>query len=138
MAEILKVAIADDEPEVRQYFTQAVERMGHEVPIVVGNGRELLERCRQDRPDLIITDIRMDELDGIAAISELAREGPIPSIVISAHYIPEQIEPAIQPFVVAFLTKPVKLADLNAVVAEAVVRLASQVDPTKNQTSSPP
>jgi response regulator NasT len=122
MSTPLRIAIADDEADVRNYFVKALRRGGHEVVVEAADGRELVERCRVERPDLLITDIRMDHMTGIEAMYELARDGPIPTILISAHYRPEDVD-GLNEGVIAFLSKPVKLAELMATVNEAAHKL---------------
>jgi two-component system, response regulator PdtaR len=69
MSQALRIAIADDEPDMRDYFQQVLPRLGHTVVAVAQNGRELVELCRTKNPDLVITDIKMPEMDGIDAAS---------------------------------------------------------------------
>ena len=66
-ATTLRIAVADDEPDVRDYFRVMLPRLGHTVVAVATNGREFVEFCKQHNPDLIIADVRMPELDGDAA-----------------------------------------------------------------------
>src|SRR5207244_6800571 len=80
----LRIAVADDEPDMRDYFKKSLPRLGHQVVAVAQTGRELVELCRATTPDLVITDIRMPELDGIDAAAQLYRERPIPVILVSA------------------------------------------------------
>ena len=124
MSRPLKIAIADDEPEVLQYFAQLLTSCGHNVVVTAANGRELVQQCRDKHPDLLITDIRMDELSGIDAMKELARDAPLPTILISAHYEEEELRGELDGQVVAFLPKPVKMEKLKAAVDQAADRIA--------------
>jgi YesN/AraC family two-component response regulator len=54
--------------------------LGHRVVVAARDGREMVELCRNSRPDLIITDITMPEMDGIDAVHEISRGEPIPII----------------------------------------------------------
>jgi len=119
MAKVFKIAIADDERTVREYFTAVLRKLGYDVILVAANGRELLEGCRLNRPDLLVTDIRMDELTGVEVMQELGKMGRMPTILISAHYRLEDLDVDLNGHVVAFLSKPVKLASLEAAVARA-------------------
>jgi response regulator NasT len=85
-------------------------------------GRELVQHCQEDRPDLIITDIRMPDMDGIDAVSALGREEPIPAILVSAYHDAELYERARGGQVLAYLVKPIKQADLEAAIAIAMQR----------------
>jgi DNA-binding NtrC family response regulator len=124
MTKSLRIAIADDDPEIRQYFAMALERLGHKIVVTAANGRELVAGCRRERPELLVTDIRMDELSGIEAMQELAKEGPMPTILISAHYCPEDLDDEVADQVLGLLTKPIKLASLTAAVAKAAEKIS--------------
>ncbi len=78
MSRALRIAVADDEPDVRDDFRWALPRLDHQVVAVAQTGRELVERCRATRPDLVITDIKMPDLDGIEAAVAIGRDEPVP------------------------------------------------------------
>jgi response regulator NasT len=117
----LRIAVADDEPDVRQFFREVISRLGHQVA-VAATGKELVEHCHAKRPDLVITDIRMPDLDGIAAAQEINRDGPIPVILVTAHHEAETLARAGADYIMAYLTKPVKPVDLQAAINLAMLR----------------
>ena len=123
MSNSIRIAIADDESDVRHYFARALSNRGYQVVVTASNGDELVDRCQVDRPDLLITDIRMDGLSGIEAMQELAKDGPMPTILISAHYRVEDFEDDLDGQLVAFLPKPVKLDELLLAVSRAADQL---------------
>jgi two-component system, response regulator PdtaR len=118
----LRIAVADDEPDMREYFRTILPGLGHEVVAVAGNGRELVEACRNHRPDLVITDIKMPDMDGIEAATRIYRDGPIPVILVSAYHDAEFIRRAEADHILAYLVKPIKQADLEPAIALAVRR----------------
>jgi response regulator NasT len=118
----LHIAVADDEPDMRDYFATILPHMGHEVVAVARNGRELVELCRASRPDLLIVDVRMPVMDGIDAAAEICREEPLPVILVSAYHDPETIERAGADHILAYLVKPIKQADLEPAIAIAMRR----------------
>lgn len=118
----LRVAVADDEPDMRDYFAKILPRLGHEVVAIARNGRELVECCRVQRPDLLIVDIKMPEMDGIDAAAEICREEPLPVILVSAYHDPELVERAGADHILAYLVKPIKQADLEPAIAIAMRR----------------
>ncbi len=122
MMQGLKIAVADDERDVRDYYQRVLPRLGHQVVAVASTGAELLELCRADRPDLIITDIKMPDMDGIEAVDALSRESPIPVILVSAYHRPPLFERAGGEHILAYLVKPTKQADLEAAIAIATRR----------------
>jgi response regulator NasT len=122
MTRSLKIAVADDEADMRDYFARILPRLGHEVVVAARNGRELVERCYGAQPDLLIVDIAMPELDGIAAAAEICRSGPLPVILVSGRHDAETLERAADPHIMAYLVKPIKQADLEPAIALAVRR----------------
>ena len=54
MSPSLGIAVADDERRMRDYYQETLTHLGHRVTCAVRTGRELVERCREARPDLII------------------------------------------------------------------------------------
>jgi response regulator NasT len=122
MTKPLKVAVADDERDMRDYFQAILPSMGHEVVAVAATGRELLEACRTHKPDLVITDIKMPDMDGIDAASQIARERPLPVILVSAFHDADIIRRAEADHVLAYLVKPIKQADLEPAIALALRR----------------
>jgi response regulator NasT len=124
MNQSLRIAVADDEPDMRDYFERMLPRMGHEVVSVAENGRQLVEHCVALRPDLVITDINMPELDGIAAAEAIFKQCPTPVILVSGYHDRELIERAEADHIQAYLVKPIKKADLEPAIALAVARFA--------------
>jgi two-component system, response regulator PdtaR len=118
----LSIVIADDEPRMREFFRKALERLGHRVVAEAGTGKELIELCRNLRPELVITDIQMPDMDGIEAASEIAREQAIPVILVSAFHDDEYIERARQNHILAYLIKPITDTDLQPAIAIAMDR----------------
>ncbi len=122
MTERLQIAVADDEPEMRDYLQETLGVLGHQVVSIAETGKELVQQCQTSPPDLVITDIKMPDMDGIAAATEVCRERPIPVILVSAYHDPELIERAQTGHVLAYLIKPIKQADLETAIALAMRR----------------
>lgn len=118
----LRIAVADDEPDMQEYFKKILPRLGHQVVSVAATGRELVDQCLALRPDLVITDIKMPEMDGIEAAEELYRKLAIPIVLVSAYHDAELIARAEADHVMAYLVKPIKQADLEPAVALAMRR----------------
>ena len=83
----IRVLVVDDHPVVRQGLVAMLE----EVPDIlvvgqVGNGREAIAVCRQQQPDVTLMDLRMPELDGVAAITAICAEFPAARIIVLTTY----------------------------------------------------
>lgn len=122
MSKRLRIAVADDEPDMRDFFERMLPLCGHEVVSLAETGRELVDHCRKLKPDLVITDIKMPDMDGIEASSLIAEDLPIPFIVVSAYHDAELVERAAADHVVAYLVKPIGQADLEPAIAVVMRR----------------
>jgi len=134
MTRSLKIAVADDELDMRDYFQQILPLLGHQVVGVAKDGRELVELCAATRPDLVITDIKMPDMDGIDAATLIYRNAAIPVILVSAYHDPEFIRRAEADHIMAYLVKPIKQADLEPVVSIAMRRF-EQFQALRKETS---
>jgi len=117
----LRIAVADDEPDVRDFFRAVLPTLGHEVVCAAEDGRRLVEQCRAAHPDLIIADVRMPGLDGVAAVEQICAETPVPVVLVTAHADPDAVERAAGHALV-YLIKPIKLQDVGPAVTLAVRR----------------
>src|SRR5262249_54265434 len=116
MTRSLKIAVADDELDMRDFLQQILPMLGHEVVAVARDGKELIELCAATRPALVITDIKMPDMDGIDAASQIYRHAPVPIILVSAYHDPEFIRRAEADHVLAYLIKPIKQSDLEPAI----------------------
>lgn len=109
------ILVIDDEPVLRLTIKHFLEQEGHRV-WVAENGREGLELFRKFRPDVVVTDMVMPELDGVATIDLLRKEAPgLPIIAMSALVDLENIQVPLEDGAFCSVTKPVDqqmLADL--------------------------
>jgi response regulator NasT len=124
MTTALRIAVADDELDMRDYFQHILPVLGHQVVSVAKNGRELVALCRRNAPDLVITDIKMPDMDGIDAAAEIYKHAALPVILVSAHHDVDTIKRAETDYVMAYLVKPIKQADLEPAIAIALHRFA--------------
>ena len=107
----LRVALADDEPDVRDYLKEMLPRLGHQVVGVATTGRQLSDLVRSTAPDLVITDIKMPDMDGIESSMEVNRNKQIPVILISAHHDAETLARAGADHIMGYLIKPISEPD---------------------------
>ncbi len=131
----LRIAVADDEPEIRQFFQELLPRLGYEVVVMADNGRQLVEQCRAVHPDLVITDIKMPDMDGLRAAEEINHDTPVPVILVTGHHDEDLLAQSINGHVMAYLSKPAKPVDLQAAINLAMLRFA-QFDALRNEALS--
>jgi response regulator NasT len=124
MTQSLRIAIADDEVDMREYLQKFLPVLGHSVVSAAKTGKELVAHCNQHHPDLVITDIKMPEMDGIDAAVVIYRQNAIPVILVSAHHDAKLIERAESDHILAYLVKPIKQADLEPAIGLAMRRFA--------------
>jgi response regulator NasT len=122
MMRSLRVAIADDEPDMRDFLEKCLPRLGHQVIAVAENGRQLLEQCAYARPDLVVSDVRMPDLDGVAAAEALAGHGPIPVVLVTGYRTPDADRWAQIGHVFAYLVKPITEEQLGPALQLAIRR----------------
>lgn len=122
MTDALRIAVADDEADMRDWFERILPTLGHQVVSVAETGRELVEHCRTLKPDLVITDIKMPDMDGIEAATAICRERALPIILISAYHGRELIERAEADHILAYLVKPIGKAALSPAIGLAMRR----------------
>ena len=120
--ENLRVAIADDDAEVRRTIAAILGALGHQVVFAGATGRELLNHCLAQAPDLVMTDIDMPDMDGLDAAMAIYERSPAPVILLTAYCTSELIERAEHNHVLGYLVKPATQAQIEATIAVAVRR----------------
>lgn len=117
-----KVLIVDDSAEIRLLCSLSLEAHGLAV-LEAADGRLGLERARAERPDLVLTDVKMPGLDGFelaAALHEDRRTQGIPVIFLSGETLPANERRAKELGALAYLTKPFDPVALATVVGSAL------------------
>src|SRR5829696_9775223 len=117
MKRSLRIVVADDEREMREYLREILTLLGHEVVGAASEGRELVSLCEAHKPELVISDVRMPDMDGIEAATRLASLTPVPIILISAFHDEETIGRAEADHILAYLVKPIKANNLEPAIA---------------------
>jgi two-component system response regulator AtoC len=114
------ILVVDDEPHMRRVLEIMLRDGGHAV-LAAGNGREALTLMGAHPVDLVITDLRMPEMDGIALLSSLREQGSeVPVIVITAHGTVESAVAAMRIGACDYLLRPFDIDALELAVARAL------------------
>jgi response regulator NasT len=119
-----RVLIAEDEALIRLDLSEMLAEAGYEVVAQASNGEEALQRAREHRPDLVIMDVKMPRLDGIAAASQIAAERIAPVVMLTAFSQRELVERARDAGAMAYLVKPFTITDLVPAIEMATSRFA--------------
>jgi two-component system response regulator GlrR len=124
--ENLKVLLVDDDKDLRQLIAMRLSAAGYAVT-AVESGEAALAALSVSRPQVVVTDLRMQGMDGMALFDAIHRDSPsLPVVILTAHgTIPEAVA-ATRRGVFSFLTKPFEPKVLLDTVAEAT-RLSSPV-----------
>jgi YesN/AraC family two-component response regulator len=112
----LRVVVADDEIDIREYLEVVLLRLGHKVVGLAENGHQLIALCQRERPDLIITDVTMPKMSGLEAAKIIAQTLTVTIIVVSSH---EQRELGINPLIAEYLVKPFGMPELQSAIDRA-------------------
>lgn len=116
----VKIALADDEPDLRSTMSRLLGLLGHEVVYAASNGAELLQACAEQHVDLVILDLDMPVMDGLTAAEELAERG-IPAVLVSGHPDIEEVVLEHEP-VVTRIMKPATVDKLRDAIRVALLR----------------
>lgn len=129
-----RLLIVDDEPDIRAEITEYFAYKGYHVTSA-GNGDEALEKFRAEPFDAVITDIKMSHGSGTELARNLRAIGPdLPIIFITGHSSGEEFDKDHELGAIITLRKPVKLRDLDALVA----KLLKPTGKAKPAMASPP
>lgn len=107
---------------MQMYLEDTLTWLGHQVIAVAADGAELVRACREDRPDLVITDIKMPVMDGLDAAHEICRDTPLPFLFITGYADKRASTQEYCDCVLTYLVKPVNEAELQRGITEVMDR----------------
>ncbi len=119
-----RIIIADDEALIRMDLREMLTHLGYLVVGEIGDGRSAVNLARELRPDIVIMDIKMPDLDGIEAARILTEEKIAPVLLLSAYSQRELVVRAREAGVAGYLVKPFREADLSPAIEVALARFA--------------
>ncbi|MRJ77750.1 response regulator [Aeromicrobium sp. SMF47] len=119
-----RVVIAEDEALIRLDLAEMLAEEGYEVVGQAGDGEAAVELVLRHRPDLVVMDVKMPKLDGIAAAAQIAQERIAPVVMLTAFSQRELVERAREAGAMAYLVKPFTKSDLVPAIEMARSRFA--------------
>src|SRR5438045_1788944 len=121
--EPLRVLVIDDEEFHAETVAESLQRVGYEC-FVATSGSAGARKIEQEDFDVILTDLRMEDMDGLAILRKAKQDLPDAAVVlITGHGDVKTAVEAIKQGAANYLTKPVDMAELRAIVDKAAERL---------------
>jgi response regulator NasT len=117
-----RVVIADDESIIRMDLKEMLSGLGYQVVGEAGDGRQAINLARELKPDLVIMDIKMPEMDGITAARTLTEERIAPVLLLTAYSQQELVQGAREAGVVGYIVKPFRQDELMPAIEVALSR----------------
>jgi response regulator NasT len=117
-----RVVIAEDEALIRMDLAEMLAEESYQVVGQAADGETAVAMAREHRPDLVVLDVKMPKLDGIAAARAIAAERIAPVVILTAFSQRDLIERARDAGAMAYLVKPFTKNDLVPAIEMAVSR----------------
>lgn len=117
-----RVIIADDESVIRMDVREMLTNLGYLVVGEVGDGRSAVNLARELKPDIVVMDIKMPDMDGIEAAKVLTEEKIAPVLLLTAYSQRELVERAKEAGVAGYIVKPFQESDLTPAIEIALAR----------------
>ena len=117
-----QVLIVEDDPLVGKMIQGVLEDIGYTVAGKAIDGLQAIEMTQSLRPDVVLMDIEMPNMDGIEATRHIYESCPTPVVVLTAHERPELVEGASAAGVGAYLVKPSNAREMERAIAIATAR----------------
>lgn len=122
----LQVMVVDDEPIVGKRLKPALEKGGYDVEVFESGG-DALKRLENKDFDIVVTDVRMEDVDGIQVLERvLARSDRTKVIIITGYATVEVAREALAKGAFDFIAKPFKPNDLRAIIERAAEALRAE------------
>ncbi len=117
-----RVIIADDESVIRADLREMLTNLNYLVVGEVGDGQSAVNLAREVKPDVVIMDIKMPDMDGIEAAKILTREKIAPVLLLTAYSQRELVDRAKEAGVVGYLVKPFREQEVVPAIEIALAR----------------
>jgi DNA-binding response OmpR family regulator len=119
-----RILVIDDAPDLAMILRMQLERAGHEV-ITAENGRRGLRTFYEKRPDLVVLDVRMPELDGWETLERLRDLSEVPVVMHTGTTPDAEHLARLRPELDGFIQKPARAPELTKLVDSLVGHIAA-------------
>jgi two-component system, sensor histidine kinase and response regulator len=123
----IRVLVAEDDYLVREMIQGLLEETGYTVAGAAMDGYQAIEMVEQLKPDVLLLDIQMPRLDGLAAARQIHQRHPLPLVILTAYETPELVEEASRAGAGAYLIKPPNGRELERAITIAMARFQDLV-----------
>lgn len=118
----IKLLLVDDEEEFRAVTSRVLARRGFEV-VEAESGEQAISRIRDGVPDVVVLDLKMGGMDGIATLAEIRKEHPdLPALILTGHGSFQDAMAGIELEIVDFLQKPADIDKLASRIRRLLLR----------------
>lgn len=119
-----RVLVAEDEALIRLDLVEMLREEGYQVVGEAGDGKQALSLAREEKPDLVLLDVKMPKMDGLDVAAQVAEERIAPVVILTAFSQRELVERARDAGAMAYLVKPFSKSDVTPAIELAVSRFA--------------
>lgn len=117
-----RLIVVDDDPFIVRDLKETLAELGYLVVGTAGDGKSAVNLARQLKPDAVIMDIRMPDMDGIDAAKILTEERVAPVILVTGYSEKNLVQRAQDAGVIAYITKPYRPQDLSPQIEVGIAR----------------
>ncbi len=119
--------LVEDEPVVGRTIQAMLEHAGFDVLGRAISGQQAIELAAALRPDAVVMDIGLPDMDGLEAAERITQQSPVPVVVLSAYDTPALLDRAARAGVGAYLVKPADIREMERAIAVAIARFDDMV-----------
>jgi AmiR/NasT family two-component response regulator len=130
----IRVLLAEDDAMVSEMIKGQLGEIGCTVAGEASNGARALELAEALRPDVVLMDIKMPDMDGLETTRRLMKGHPVPVVVLTAYDTPELVEEASEVGVGGYLVKPTSARELERAIMIARARFHDMMELRRKNT----
>ncbi len=118
----LKILLTEDDVDVARYLAAVLKTLGHHVAAIAVDGAQAVNIAKEIRPDLVIMDIDLPEMDGVTAARKILEHLSVPVIISTGRTDGEALESARDLNIQAYLIKPFSAMQLKSAISIAMTQ----------------